>query len=198
MLTLFFILSFVAAPLQAQVLEEQPEEGKTAVIGDFDSGQPVNNLGQVIEVWLRGDGSDETQTCKMTFVKDDALGDPSGQSVRLDYDVDSPNPAYNGMRMDLNHFDASKFKTLNLYVKGDLQKGFSQRVKIELIGPDKRPSPHVFEGVTEEWQLVTIPLEEFMLIQDWSILEKFVVVFADIISEPKVGTIYIDYVHFGQ
>jgi len=173
------------------------EEGEAAVIADFDSGQPVNNLGQKIEIWLRGDGSDPTQTCQMTFVKDDALGNPNGQSLRLDYDVDSPNPAYNGVRTDLNHFDATKFKTLNFYVKGDAKKGFPSKMKIELIGPDKRPSPHIIEGITSEWQLITIPLDEFMLIQDWSILEKFVVVFADIVSDPKVGTLYIDQVYFG-
>ena len=193
-----FVLSLIPIPLPAQVPEEQPGEGPVAVIADFDSGQPVNNVGKEIEIWLQGDGTDATQNSKMAFVKDDALGKPEGRSLRLDYDVDSPNPAYNGMRTDLNHFDATPFKTINFYVKGDTQKGFTQKLKVELIGPDKHPSPHIFEGITDEWQLITIPLEEFMLIRDRSILEKFVMVFADITSNPKVGTIYIDQVYFGQ
>lgn len=124
---------------------------KTALIADFDSAQPQNNLGGEIEIWLREDGSDTTQGAQMSFVKDDALGNPDGHSLRLDYDVDSPNPAYNGVRTSLNHFDASGYRYLNFYVKGDGQKGFPSKIKIELIGPDKRPSLHIFEGITDEW-----------------------------------------------
>ena len=171
---------------------------KAVLVADFDDAQPKNNLGKEIEIWLRGDGSDTTQSCRMTFVKDEALGNPEGHSLRLDYDVDSPNPAYNGMRMDLNFFNATPYKRLNFYVKGDSEKGYSNRIKIELIGMNKRPSPHIFEGVTNEWRLVSIPLEEFMLIQDWTTLEKFVVVFADIINNPKTGTIYIDHIYFSR
>ena len=171
-------------------------EGKAALVADFDSAEPKDNLGKEIEIWLREDGSDTTQSAKMSFVTDDALGNPEGHSLRLDYDVDSPNPAYNGMRMNLNLFNATPYKRLNFYIKGDSEKGYSNRIKIELIGMNKRPSPHIFEGVTNEWRLVSIPLGEFMLIQDWTTLEKFVVVFADIVNNPKVGTIYIDHVYF--
>jgi len=171
---------------------------ETALVADFDSAQPQNNLGGEIEIWLKEDGSDTTQSAQMSFVKDDALGNPEGHALRVDYDVNSSNPAYNGVRTRLNHFDASGYKYLNFYVKGDGQKGFPSKIKIELIGPDKRPSPHIFEEITDEWQLASIALEEFMLIQDWTALEKFVVVFADIVSEPKEGAIYIDHIHFSD
>lgn len=173
-------------------------EDGAVLVADFDNAQPTNNLGKGIEIWLREDGSDTTQSCQMSFVKDDALGNPEGHSLRLDYDVDSPNPAYNGMRMDLNFFNATPHKRINFYIKGDKEKGYPNRIKIELIGMNKRPSPHIFEGVTNEWRLISIPLEEFMLIQDWTTLEKFVVVFADIVNNPKAGTIYIDHIYFSE
>lgn len=173
-------------------------ETNALVVADFNDSQNTNNLGREIEVWLKEDGSDSTQTCQMSFVEDDALGNPTGRSLRMDYDVDSPNPAYNGVRTDLNNLDASGYKTLNFYVRGDAEKGFGKRLKIELIGPEKRPSPYVFEGVTSEWQKVTIPLSEFWVIQDWTQLQKFVVVFADIVSDPKSGTIYLDHIHFSK
>lgn len=193
-LAALFVLAGCLAPFGTVVLAEE----RSVLIADFDSAGPKNNLGREIEIWLRGDGSDTTQSCQMTFVKDDALGNPEGHSLRLDYDVDSPNPAYNGMRMDLNFFNAASYKRLNFYIKGDPQKGYPGRIKIELIGLDKRPSPHVFEGVTNEWQLISVPLNEFMLIRDWTTLEKFVVVFADITNDPKTGAIYIDHVHFSR
>jgi len=174
------------------------EEGNSLIVADFDNAQSTNNLGKEIEIWLQGDGGDETQTCQMSFVKDDALGEERGHSLQLDYDVDSPNPAYNGMRTDLGNFDATGYKNLNFYVKGDAARGFGKRLKVELIGPDMRPSPYIFDGVTTEWQKVTIPLSEFWVVRDWTQLQKFVVVFADIVNDPKSGTVYLDHVHFSK
>jgi len=189
---LILILSLTLGTINAGA-----QEGETsALIADFDNAQPVNNLGKEIEIWLREDGSDTTQSCQMTFVQDDALGNSSGHSVRLDYDVDSPNPAYNGIRTDLNHFNAAGYKALNFYIKGDPEKGFTKKLKIELMGPNKRPSPYMIDGITSEWQRFSIPLSEFWGIQDWTSLEKFVVVFADINNDPKSGSVYLDHVHF--
>ena len=168
-----------------------------ALIDDLNDADMTNKLGGQWEVWLRTQ-DDPTQNCQMSFVSDDATGDPSGNSMRLDYDVDSENPAYNGVRTDLKNFDASGFKTLNLYIKGDAARGFPPNLKIELIGPDKRPSPYIINGITDKWQKFTVPLSEFWLIQDWKSLEKFVVVFADITSDPKVGTIYVDQIYYSK
>ena len=174
------------------------EEAKPLVVADFDNAQKTNNLGQPIEVWLREDGSDKTQGCEMSFVEDDALGKPGGHSVRLDYDVESENPAYNGIRMGLNLLDPASYKTLSFYIKGDKAKGFTKKLKIELIGQGKPPSPYLVEGITGEWQKITVPLNEFWVTQSGVSLEKFVVVFADINNDPKVGTIYLDQVYFSK
>lgn len=169
-----------------------------AVVARFDSGEPVNELGREIEIWLMGDGSDQTQGARMTFVKDDALGNPEGSSLRLDYDVDSENPAYNGMRMGLEGLNAAGYTYLNFYLKGDAAKGFTKALKIELIGSTKRPSPQMIQGVTADWKKFSIPLSDFWAISDWSKLEKFVVVFADINNDPKEGAIFIDHVSFSK
>ena len=192
------ILTLVVFNAPFILAEEVQKPEDVAVIADFDNPQPTNNVGQEIEIWLREDGSDKTQGCKMSFVEDDALGKTDGHSLRLDYDVDSPNPAYNGLRMGLNHFNATSFKTLNFYLKGDAQQGFTQQLKVELIGPDKRPSPHMVNDITTEWKKFSIPLDEFLTIRDPSDLEKFTVVFADINNDPRVGTVYIDQVYFSK
>ena len=193
-IALVFILSSIFLfGVSSLVLAEE-----IALVADFDSAQKTNNRGQEIEVWLAGDGSDTTQSCQLSFVEDDALGKEAGHAVRLDYDVESENPAYNGMRMGLNSFDASGYKTLNFYIKGDTARGFAKQLKIELIGPNKLPSPFMVQGITDKWQKVTIPLSEFILIQDWTSLGKFVIVFADINDDPKIGTIYLDHVYFSK
>ena len=73
------------------------------VIADFDTGDKPNNIGGDFGGWDK-DPNDESQGCQMSFDTDDSQGDSSGYSIRLDYDVDSPNPAYNGFWMKLKKY----------------------------------------------------------------------------------------------
>ncbi len=174
-----------------------PNAGGELVLADFNTGDKPNNLGGDFGAWDK-DPNDETQGCQMSFESDDALGDKTGYSIRLDYDVDSPNPAYNGFWMKLNGLDATAYNTLNFYIKGDVKNGFTKRVKIELKDSSKQPSPYILSGVTDTWQKVSIPFEKFRRVKLWDALSEFVVVFDDINSNPKAGTIFIDQVTFSK
>ena len=132
----------------------------------------------------------------MSFESNDALGDKLGYAIRLDYDVDSPNPAYNGFWMKLNDLDATSYNTVNFYIKGDATAGFTQRVKIELKDSTKQPSAFILSGITDQWQKFSIPFEKFRRIKNWDALSEFVVVFDDINSNPKSGTIFVDHITF--
>lgn len=165
------------------------------VIADFDTGDKPNNIGGDFVAWDK-DPYDDSQGTQLAFEPDDALGDPAGYSVRLDYDVESPNPAYNGFWMKLNGEDASKYNTLSFFVKGDAEKGFTNRVKIELKDMSARPSAYIVSGITGEWQRITIPFEKFRRINNWNSLNEFVIVFDDINSKPREGSLNIDHVTF--
>lgn len=168
---------------------------KTLVVADFDAGDKPNNIGGDFGVWDK-DPADDTQGAGMTFESDDALGDPSGYSVRLNYDVDSPNPAYNGFWMKLNGEDVRDFNALSFYVKGDRVRGFTKRVKIELKDGTGKPSAYAVSNITDEWQKVSIPFDKFRRITGWDALTEFVVVFDDVNSAPKSGSILIDQIAF--
>jgi hypothetical protein len=114
----------------------------------------------------------------------------------LDYDVDSPNPAYNGFWMKLNRLDAAAYNTVSFFIRGSSEKGFTKRVKIELKDTSNKPSQFILAGVTSEWQKFSIPFEKFRQISNWNALNEFVVVFDDINSNPKSGTIFVDQVTF--
>lgn len=168
-------------------------DDKELVIADFNTGDKPNNIGGDLGAWDK-DPNDETQGCKMSFASDDALGDKAGYSVQLDYDVDSPNPAYNGFWMKLNGEDLSAYKTLNFYIKGDAKAGYSKRVKLELKDMSNKPSPYMVSGISDKWQKISIPFEKFRRITDWKKMNELVFVFDDINSRPKSGTVYIDQV----
>jgi len=172
-------------------------QGTELILADFNSGDKPNNVGGDFGSWDK-DPEDDTQGTGMSFEPDDALGSPSGYSVRLDYDVDSPNPAYNGFWMKLKGTDAMDFNALAFYMKGDPDKGFTKRVKIELKDQSNKPSAYVVANVTGEWQKVSVPFEKFRRVTDWGSMNEFVVVFDDMNSRPKTGTIYIDQIAFSK
>ncbi len=165
--------------------------GNELVIADFNTGDKPSNIGGDFGAWNK-DPDDNTQKTEMKFESDDALGDTTGYSIRLDYDVDSPNPAYNGFWMKLKGIDATPYNSLTFYVKGDAKTGFTKRLKIELKDKGNKPSAYLVGNITDKWQKVSIPFDRFRRIQDWTSLSELVVVFDDMNSNPKTGTIYID------
>jgi len=167
------------------------------VIADFDTGDKPNNIGGDFGGWDK-DPNDESQGTQMSFDTDDSQGEASGYAIRLDYDVDSPNPAYNGFWMKLNGEDATAYNTLNFYVKGDAKTGYTKRFKIELKDMTNKPSAYIVSGVTDQWQKISIPFEKFRRIENWNSLNELVFVFDDINSSPKTGSILLDQITFSK
>lgn len=163
------------------------------VVADFNSGEKPSNIGGDFGSWNK-DPADKTQYCNMSFDPKAKRGD-AGYAVRLDYKVDSPNPAYNGFWMKLNKFDANGCQALVFYVKGDPDKKFTTRFKVELKNKSE-VGKFMVTGVTGEWQKIAIPLEKLQGLTDRSALEEFVIVFDDLNSSVKTGTIYIDDISF--
>ena len=190
-LAVFMVLawSFTSPVIAA---DKPAKNGNELVIADFDTGDKPNNIGGDFGAWDK-DPNDDTQGTQMSFVPDDSLGDQAGYAIRLDYDVDSPNPAYNGFWMKLNGEDGTAYNALSFYIKGDAA-GYTKRVKVELKDMTNKPSPYIVSGITEQWQKVTIPFEKFRRITDWKSLNEFVVVFDDVNSNPKKGTVFVDHV----
>ena len=183
-------LGFGIAVRSTFAADKTPESNEL-MVADFNTGDKPNNIGGDFGAWDK-DPNDTTQGCKMSFDQDDAKGEAGGYSIRLDYSVDSPNPAYNGFWMKFNGEDATPYNTLNFYVKGDAKVGYTKRFKIELKDMTNKPSAYMVGGVTDQWQKISIPFEKFRRIENWNALNEFVVVFDDINSSPKKGSILID------
>ena len=159
-------------------------------IADFNSGQKPNLLGGDFGSWDK-DPKDTTQGCTIAFDELSAYGG-SGYSLRVDYDVESPNPAYNGVWMKLEDLDVRPYKQLTFYVKGDAQAGFTGQAKLEMKNAKGETGKFLLRGVTDQWQQVSIPLSAFEGITDWSQMTELVLVFDDINVTKKTGTLFVD------
>ncbi len=167
----------------------------TLVIADFDSGSKPNNIGGDFGAWNK-DEADATQGCKMDF-DSKVMHGTKGFSARLDYDVDSPNPAYNGLWMKLQNTDATKYSKLSFWVKGDETAGFSPKVKLELKNAKGEVGKYTVSNITKDWQEIVVPFNQLTGLTDLTSMTEFVIVFDDMTcAAKKQGTIYIDDIAF--
>ncbi|MFH1540791.1 MAG: hypothetical protein ABID79_02930 [Elusimicrobiota bacterium] len=183
-----------------QVVVQQPEVKKVVpeklFIDDFNAGVKPNMLGGGFGGWDK-DPTDKTQFCKESFDYDVKVGD-EGFSVKLVYDVDSKNPAYNGFWMKLEGTDFRPYKKLCLSVKGNRTTKFTDKFKIELKNAKGEVGRALIMGVTEQWQEKVVVFENFRGITDFAEMTEFVIVFDDITSTPKTGTINIDNIYVAK
>lgn len=168
-------------------------EDPQLVIADFDSGDKPNNLGGDFGAWDK-DPNDDSQGCAMSFISDDPQGNPDGFALRLDYDVDSPTPAYNGLYVKLENTNATSFDVLSFYVHGASNR-FTKQFKVELKTADHRSSFYIVSGITEKWQEIQIPLKWFKGIKKEALLSELIFVFDDVNSSPKKGTLIFDQIN---
>ena len=172
----------------------EPKYSEEIIAANFDSGEKPNNLGGNFGAWNK-DPSDPTQWCKESFDNVTRHGD-TGFAMKLDYSVDSPNPAYNGFWMMFPNFDATKYDALNLWVRGDPKAGYTTVFKIELKSANKQVGRYYVSNVGDQWQEISIPLSEFKGLIDRSSLTEFVIVFEDRMASNKKGVLFIDDIRF--
>jgi len=170
------------------------EPGESLLIADFDTGEKPNNIGGNFGTWDK-DPADFSQGSSEAF---DSVHRHGGQgfSMKIDYDVDSPNPAYNGFWMFLQNVDATGYDNLTFWVKGDPDKGYTTVFKIELKNAKRQIGRYYASNVTDQWQEIIIPLNQFKGMTDFSGLTELVMVFEDRVASNKAGVIYIDDIRF--
>ena len=194
-------------------------EADVLLIDDFNRCQKPNLISGDFGIWGKSDWD------KSQFTSDSYTSNPNivyggkGCSLMLDYDVDSPNnPAYNGLWMRLEKIDLNKYKYLIFYVRGDRNRCFTTRFKIELKNimkiikgedidrcrPCKRRQGKIresdialyeVEGVETQWKQVIVPLEPALKDADFSEAFEFAIIFDEQFVTSKLGRIYVDNIY---
>lgn len=173
--------------------EPSPTVRLPLIVAAFDVPGHQTHAGDAFGAW-EGDPGDRTQSCRVRLVDTPRVGD-QGFSLMVEYDVDSPNPAYNGLWMKLPHVRLRDYEALAFKIKGDPERGFTQRVTLELKG-NSRVARFLLEGIQSEWKQVRIPLRAFDDIRGLWEATEFVVVFEDQSLTERVGTLYLDNIVF--
>lgn len=170
------------------------EAARELIVADFDSGKKPNNIGGNFGAWDK-DPKDSSQGCTDSFDSVNRYG-PKGFAIKLDYDVDSRNSAYNGFWMLLDGLDVSEYDNVTFWVKGDRNSGYTTVFKVELKNTKNETGAYYVANITDSWQKMVVPLKKMKGITNFSNLTEFVIVFEDKIASEKDGIIYIDDIGF--
>ncbi|MBM3253431.1 MAG: hypothetical protein FJZ16_04190 [Candidatus Omnitrophica bacterium] len=176
------------------------DKDNVLLVTDFSSGtkRVFGGFAGEFGTWEH-DPKDETQFCRMGIGETlDRFGKPD-YFVRLNYDVDSPRPAFNGFWMKLNDLDVTPYEYVSFLVKGEDK--FTTQFKIELKNRKGERVVYFISGITPDWQRIMVPLDKLKkvnAITDWTDMTEFVIVFDDILATEKVGTICIDDLNFAK
>ncbi len=176
------------------------DKDNVLLVTDFSSGtkKVFGSFAGEFGTW-ENDPKDETQFCRMEIGETlDRFNKPD-YFVRLNYDVGSPRPAFNGFWMKLNHLDITPYEYVSFLVKGE--SIFTTQLKIELKNKKGEKVVYFISGITPDWQRVVVPLDKLKKVNsitDWTDMTEFVVVFDDIVATEKAGTICIDDLNFAK
>lgn len=181
---------FLAGWAQAQ----QPK-----LIADFDSPAPNNVEGNFGA--FNPSETEQVYICR-ELLQDTVKHGAAGSAMKLEYNV-SKAGSYNGFWMKLgsadsgNNFDASPYKKLTFWVKGDEAAGFGTKFKLELKGDPGAPVAKKYVGpVSASWTKIEVPLKEFTGV-DLKKLNEVVFIFEErTVAPATTGAIYIDDVTF--
>jgi hypothetical protein len=171
------------------------------IVADFNSPAPNNVEGNF--------GAFSPSETEQVYVCMESLDDvvkrgEAGSSMRLVYNV-GKGGAFNGFWMKLgpadsgNNFDASQYKKLSFWIRGDDKAGTPNKFKVELKGDPGSPVAKKYVGdIGKDWKKVEIGLDEFSSQGvDLSKLNELVVVFEQrAVSPATTGAVYIDDVSF--
>ncbi len=160
-------------------------------VDDFeDATENQNAAGGRNSTWTR-DKDDATVTVKLSECPG-AEADRPGRCLRVDYDVDSPNPAFGGLNFDLEGADASGCDALVFWTRGT-----PARCKVELHGAGGSGSTYLQNIDPGKWTRHEVPLRDFGgMITDWRKLSRLVFVIEDGVARPKTGALWLDDITF--
>lgn len=139
---------------------------------------------------------DQDQWIKVDWDSDDARGNAEGKSLRIDYDVDSNEPAKATFWLRLKEHDLTGFDTLHISLKGS--DGARGNVTVQFVDANYRMSPYVIGHINSRWKEYQIPLKRFNRIQDWSSIREFDIVLDDMNAIPKEGSLWVDEIYVSK
>jgi hypothetical protein len=180
----------------------QPAYASDLVIASFEKNGR-SDLGTDIGAW-NSNPLDTSQGCTIEMMKlYGVLGKPTEESrvMKISYDVAASGPAFNGVYIKLNDIDLTSYDEMSMVIRGDESKGFTTKFKLEMKNNKGERVVFVINGITAEWQKMTVPmqsLKDLGSITDWTKMKEIVLTFDDMTCDYREGVLYVDDIMFSS
>lgn len=155
---------------------------------NFDDGDAPERTG----IWVHNI-MDPEQGLKMEI-----LEQGKNKILRLDYDVDSPNPAMVGFWANARNQDLRDFGTLHVNLKAGENEPFLGNIAFQFTDANNRKAAYLVSRVPTEWKEFQVPLKNFKRIDDWSQIKEFEIIIDDINARPKEGVLFVDEIYVSK
>ena len=176
-----WVLPFLPLAGFAQDVSPQP----VLQIIDFKDADLTQNIG----VWVHNI-LDPDQGLKFEIAQ-------QGQEkiLKLDYDVDSPNPAMVGFWVNLRNQDLRGFDTLHVSLKAGVEEPFLGNIAFQFTDINNHKAAYLISRIPSEWKEFQVPLKKFNRINDWSEIKEFEIIIDDINARPKEGVLFVNEIY---
>jgi hypothetical protein len=116
--------------------------------------------------------------------------------IRMNYDLNDPYPATKTFSMTIPNKDVSKYKALNVSLRG-LDSAYPGIVKVIVGNQKNEKAIYYIQNVNTQWQTMAIPFEKLNL-TDWTTVTDVSFVLEAWNVEFRRGTLLIDGVSFSN
>ena len=117
--------------------------------------------------------------------------------VRIKYNLNYPFPPVKTFSLHVPEINAVKYKNLEFSLRGT-EDGYPGIVRVEIRNKKNEVSSVIFEEVVVDWKNLSIPLEKFEQISDWTNLSEVSFILESWNAEKKKGVLLIDNVCFSS
>jgi hypothetical protein len=169
---------------------------KRLVVHDFDGANLDNNIGGASGTWNLEE-TDILSSADCFLDSSQRIGD-LGSSVCLTYKLNPKRAGQNGFWTNLNKADLTDYDHIEFWIKGDAKLGFAKSMKVEFKQQipgsidEMYKGSYVVNNISDQWQKITIPLNNFSGIREWTKMEELVFSLQTRRADVRQGAYYID------
>jgi len=191
---IWFIVLLTGISYQSDLTaEETIDPSHPLIIHDFnDKEQPDLNIYEKKSIAENMIKKYYEAEIKAIYTKDTDLH-KKGKYLKLEYDV-TPYNSEVGYVIPFQGLDITYFDKISFQIKGDHQKGYTDKIKIEIATWNDRIS-FLLDDISGKWKKTVIDLNDFTGEREnfnWEGVERITFIIANLNSEVTKGGLYFD------
>jgi len=117
--------------------------------------------------------------------------------IRISYDLNFPQPPVKTFSLTVPKVNASRYTQLRFAIRGT-DEGYPGIMRVEVRNRKNEISSVFIENVHRDWIRMSIPLEQFEKISDWSDIEEISFILESWNTDRKKGGVFLDDICFSS